>query len=1007
MPRLSLSFRPFLFSIPNRMQSGGRGNNKLMKITSYLQKIVFLATIGISSLWADSQSGGNFTVNATTTEPGDLTVEGNAHVNGSFDLGTTATSQSAILFNYTENSTVGLLDITATQPATAFLWQDNAIGTSRPKMELGTSNILSLYNPATGNATITLNPESGRLALSGAGSGIVLSDNTVIGSGTDLQSKSLYDNNGVARITFDANGNMIVSAPASFQQGITVDDILKFGNGTQLDATRAENLVKVLQNLGYSDNPSTAWTSKFGMTASSGAFYISKVAITASGSIWVTGTFTGTLTVLRYSYGYTHTYTAKGSRDVFVAQLDPLHPSFSVSNFYVLDGTGEETVKDIAFGPWNQPCIVGTFKGTLKPSSGSSISSTGTTSDVYAAMPSYPGWIRRIGTDAADDVASVGIDSNNGLYVGGTYSATLSYGGTSSLNSTGSTDGYLIKLNVTNGNPVWAKSIGGTGADSLHDLSVDLNSGTLFITGIFSGTVSFGAAGNLVNTGSQDIYLAKLDASGNFAWSRQLSSTGNFPSYQNALACDAGGNVFYTGAFRGTATFENISNPPAPLTSGFDYDGNQRTEVMFSKLSTSGSVEWFKKFGEDNTNYPEEIAISTSGNVYIMGQMDWYYYEDAGSDPFLAMVDGTTGAVSFEKYYAGEGSWLTTLATGGGKLALGTFFTEKKSLDGKLLPTGPALFVSNEEGIPTMAYNTPAISFSWGTSQGTDGATALGNQAYAISSGAVATGAGTSSAQYSFSAGSGSAESDYAAAIGYGSKALGLYSVALGSGYASGQSALAGGASQASGDYSTAWGGSSKASASYSLAAGYATTASGDYSTAFGYRTLASGAYSCAIGSEAKATGSGAMALGMGTEASGESSMAFGKGKASARASTAFGEGTLASGWGSTAWGNSTTATGEHSTAIGRNTSAPAWASLVVGSYNIPEGTAFEWIETDPAFVVGNGRVVYHDNGEDYWTETVRSNAFVVRKNGNVEIAGKIKMPRQGDILMGEFGNGD
>ncbi len=977
-----------------------------MKITSHLRKIVFLTILGISSLWADSQSGGNFAVNATMSEPGDLTVEGNAHVNGSLDLGTTADSQSAILFNYTENGAIGLLDIAATQSATAFSWQDNAAGTLRPKMQLGSSNVLSLYNPATGNATITLNPESGRLALSGMGSGIVLSDNTVIGSGADLQSKSLYDNNGVARITFDANGNMIVSAPSSFQQGITVEDILKFGNGTHLNASRAENLVNVLQNLGYVDNPSSAWTSKFGMTSSSGAFHISKVAITASGSIWVTGTFSGKLLVPRN--GDPYSYTAKGAQDVFVAQLDAQHSGSSVLDFYVLDGTGEETVKDIAFGPWNEPYVVGSFKGTLKPYyGGPSISSVGTTADVYAVKPGYPGWVRRIGTDAADDVSSLGIDSNNGLYVGGTYSATLSYGGTSSLNSTGSTDGYLIKLNLTNGTPVWAKSLGGTGADSLADLSVERNSGTVFISGMFSGTASFDPAGNLVNTGGQDIFLAKLDSNGNFAWARQISSTGNLPSY-NALGCDANGNVFHSGSFCGTATFENISNPPSPLTSGFDGDGNQRTEVMVSKINSSGTVEWFKKFGEDNTNYPIEIAVSSSGNTYIMGQMDWYSYEDGGSDPFLAMVDGTTGAVSFEKYYAGSNSWLSSLAIGAGKLALGTFFTEKKSLDGKLLPTGSALFVSNEGSIPTMAYNTPAVSFSWGTSQGADGATALGNQAYAISSGAVATGAGTSSAQYSFSAGSGSAESDYAAAIGYSSKAVGLYSVALSSGYASGQNALAGGASQATGDYSTAWGASSKASANYSLAAGYQTTASGNYSTAFGYKTLASGQYACAIGSETKATGSGALAFGIGSEASGEVAMAFGRGKATARASTAFGEGTLASGWGSTAWGYYTTAGGEQSTAIGRNTSAPAWASLVVGSYNIPEGTAFEWIETDPAFVVGNGHVVLHDNGgDDYWTETIYSNAFVVRKNGNVEIAGKVKMPRQGDILMGEFGNGD
>jgi hypothetical protein len=59
------------------------------------------------------------------------------------------------------------------------------------------------------------------------------------------------------------------------------------------------------------------------------------------------------------------------------------------------------------------------------------------------------------------------------------------------------------------------------------------------------------------------------------------------------------------------------------------------------------------------------------------------------------------------------------------------------------------------------------------------------------------------------------------------------------------------------------------------------------------------------------------------------------------------------------------------------------WAySTVVGSYN---DTA---VNASPLFVVGNGTDATH-----------RSNVF------EVYASGKIQMPRQGDILMGEFGN--
>jgi hypothetical protein len=66
---------------------------------------------------------------------------------------------------------------------------------------------------------------------------------------------------------------------------------------------------------------------------------------------------------------------------------------------------------------------------------------------------------------------------------------------------------------------------------------------------------------------------------------------------------------------------------------------------------------------------------------------------------------------------------------------------------------------------------------------------------------------------------------------------------------------------------------------------------------------------------------------------------------------------------------------------------------MTIGRFNLVEGSFDTWVATDPIFVIGNGT-----------SSTSRSNALVVRKNGDVEIAGKVTMPRQGDISMGVFG---
>lgn len=190
----------------------------------------------------------------------------------------------------------------------------------------------------------------------------------------------------------------------------------------------------------------------------------------------------------------------------------------------------------------------------------------------------------------------------------------------------------------------------------------------------------------------------------------------------------------------------------------------------------------------------------------------------------------------------------------------------------------------------------------------------------------------------------------------------------------------------ASADASTAIGLFTTASGYGSIAMGFATNASETYSTAMGYFTWALGYNSIAMGDMTEAVGSWSMAMGSYTDAWGISS-------------TAMGSGSMAFGVASTAMGDSTTASGYASTAMGYSTVAASRNSLAIGQYNIGGGHPTQWIPEDPLFEIGNGTGHWQDP-----IEVRYRNAFTVYKNGNVEMTGKVTMPRQGDILMGDFG---
>jgi hypothetical protein len=154
--------------------------------------------------------------------------------------------------------------------------------------------------------------------------------------------------------------------------------------------------------------------------------------------------------------------------------------------------------------------------------------------------------------------------------------------------------------------------------------------------------------------------------------------------------------------------------------------------------------------------------------------------------------------------------------------------------------------------------------------------------------------------------------------------------------------------------------------------------ASADYATASGYYSTASGLRSVAMGQNAVASGIASVSFGESTLASNSNSVAFGRSTtASGFLGTAMGDGTTASNWYSTAMGKGTVANGRAATAIGYYTTAPGWAQLALGQYNVGQGDAGTWVPTDDVFIIGNGT-----------SDTQRSNAFTIKKNGNTQING-------------------
>ena len=135
-----------------------------------------------------------------------------------------------------------------------------------------------------------------------------------------------------------------------------------------------------------------------------------------------------------------------------------------------------------------------------------------------------------------------------------------------------------------------AKQMGGTGSDYGNSIVLD-GSGNVYTTGFFEAAVDFDpgvGVANLTSTGAWDVFINKLDASGNFLWAKKLGGVGNDVAY--SIALDGSGNIYTTGFFEGTADFDpgiGVVN----LTSAGGWG------IFISKLDASGNFLWAKQLG--------------------------------------------------------------------------------------------------------------------------------------------------------------------------------------------------------------------------------------------------------------------------------------------------------------------------------------------------------------------------------------------------------------------------
>ena len=196
-------------------------------------------------------------------------------------------------------------------------------------------------------------------------------------------------------------------------------------------------------------------------------------------------------------------------------------------------------------------------------------------------------WAKGFGSTGADTGYGIATDSSNNLYTIGSFSGSVPFG-TTTLTSQGNSDLYITKQD-SSGNVIWAKSVPGIDSASTRPIVTD-SSGNIYAISNFSGSATFGTT-TLTSQGGQDFFVTRLDSSGNVSWAKSFGGTNDDNSY--SIASDSSGNLYITGSFQDSVTFGNTKLTAVGLTDIFvtklDSSGNVAWAKSFGGISTTSS----------------------------------------------------------------------------------------------------------------------------------------------------------------------------------------------------------------------------------------------------------------------------------------------------------------------------------------------------------------------------------------------------------------------------------
>jgi hypothetical protein len=344
-----------------------------------------------------------------------------------------------------------------------------------------------------------------------------------------------------------------------------------------------------------------------------------KVLKDTNGDIFILGNFQDTLDF--DPSNNVNIITPNGGKDIYISKWDTdgnMIWTKTIGDIYF------DEIDDALIDAQGNLIISGYFRGTVDFDPSSSVFTLygpPTKANAFILKLDNNGafiWVGNIGYDCSP--LNLALATTGNIFVAGGFYGLFGNDfdpgvGNTNTQKASTRDLFLLKLD-SNGVFQWVKTIGSSnssGKSRYEAMTID-NQDNLYLTGTFDETMDFdfstGVSTLTNNNNNNDIFIEKLDSSGNLIWVKGIGDTEN--DIVRGIALDQFGNVYTYGRFKNALDFD-----PGPNAFFFTSNGNY--DIFLQKLDNNGDFQWAKTYGGINGDYGNTLTIDTINNGIYNG----------------------------------------------------------------------------------------------------------------------------------------------------------------------------------------------------------------------------------------------------------------------------------------------------------------------------------------------------------------------------------------------------